>query len=58
MNEEKKITTDAVSLEEGGKWIPFKPGLGKLYNKVHAIRLSNGKVWDCVNGWRRPSRYE
>lgn len=21
--------------------------------RVHALRFRNGRVWDCVNGWRR-----
>ena len=47
------VTTYAVSLEEGEDWITFCGGLGKHYNKVHAIRFENGEVWDCVNGWRK-----
>ena len=50
--QKKFITTDAVLLEEGGNWVPFRPGLSKAYKTVHAIRLSNGKIWDTVNGWR------
>ena len=44
----------AVSLEEGTEWITFCAGTGKNYNKVHAIRFEDGRIWDCVNGWRVP----
>ncbi len=57
----KNITTDAVLLEEGGVWIPFKPnvlGIDKGYKAVHAIRLSNGRIWDAVNGWRPDAKHD
>ena len=43
----------AVSLEEGKPWTTFNAGTGKNYNTVHAIRFDDGRIWDCVNGWRQ-----
>ena len=39
----------AVLAKEGREWIPFDSFEGKL---VHAIRFSDGSIWDAVNGWR------
>jgi len=47
-----------VSIQEGNDWIQFHAGIGKRYNKVHAIKFDDGSIWDCVNGWRPKSEYE
>lgn len=29
--------------------------LGNCRKHVHAIKFADGRVWDCINGWREPS---
>ena len=35
--------------EEGGLWIPAAKWKGEL---IQAVRLKNGRIWDCFAGWR------
>lgn len=43
--------TEAVTLFEGGMWLPFVPGETKIKH-VHSIKFADGSVWDSFNGWR------
>lgn len=49
----------SVVLYEGGvykDWVPFEETLGNASlrsSQVHAIFFEDGRVWDCVGGWRR-----
>jgi hypothetical protein len=44
----------SYSPKEGTGWIPW----GKTYDirprELHAIRFSDGSIFDMVNGWRKP----
>ena len=56
----KKPETVAISIEEGAGWLPFiraidwKPPTRSRPNQVHAIKFSDGSIWDAANGWRKP----
>jgi hypothetical protein len=41
--------TVAVTAEEGGQWISFDEFRG---DKIHAIKFSDGRIWDAKTGWR------
>ena len=50
-----KPRPEAVSLYEGTEWKDFPlttPNTGRDDRRVHAIKFSDGSVWDAVNGWR------
>lgn len=44
-----KPRTVEVTYEERGEWVPFKEG---VHRYVHAIKFSDGSIWDAHNGWR------
>lgn len=44
-----KPRTVAVTYEDHGEWVPFKEG---VHRYVHAIKFSDGSIWDAHNGWR------
>lgn len=41
----------AILREEGGPWMPFPENRG---GAVHAVKFSNGEIWDAYSGWRSP----
>ena len=47
-----KPATVAIAEREGGQWLPFPH---RTVQRVHAIRFSDGSVWDAINGWRQPA---
>lgn len=44
-----KPRTVAVTYEDHGEWVPFREG---VHRHVHAIKFSDGSIWDAHNGWR------
>ena len=44
----------AYTDREGGEWVPY-PEVADM-PVVHAIKCSNGAIWDQVNGWRKNVR--
>jgi len=46
---DQKVEAIKVTLAEGQDWLPFEPN---KYHWVHAIKFSDGSVWDSLNGWR------
>ncbi len=48
-----------ISATEGEAFVPFVKAIDRKswrYNPaaVHAIKFSDGSIFDTVNGWRRP----
>jgi len=47
-----------ISDVEGAEWIPWAewkqlPVPGPAGKRIHALKWSNGAVWDAYNGWRK-----
>lgn len=50
------LKTVAVTTKEGGLWQDFILFQRQTPNAtVHAIKFSDGRIWDAVNGFRMPS---
>jgi hypothetical protein len=45
-----ELRTVAVTTKEGGDWHEFLTFKG---GAVHAIKFSDGKIWDPINGFRK-----
>lgn len=51
------VLTEAVSEREGEEWQPFGEYTKRRGDKrIHAIKFSDGRIWDAVNGWCNPPR--
>ena len=53
-------TVTHVQQYEGDEWQPFQFSklVGRDQGRVHAIKFTDGSVWDTFNGWRvAPSRH-
>jgi hypothetical protein len=51
-----KPRTVAVCSSEGDEWMVWpisQVHQGDYADRVHAIKFSDGSVWDAVNGWRQ-----
>jgi hypothetical protein len=56
------IEVTHISDIEGAAWIPWAEWKKLPVNvpagkRIHALKWSNGAVWDAYNGWRKP-QYE
>lgn len=59
-NKSRPLVTE-VLLKEGGEWIVWGANPARTdpdavkkgsYHAVHAIKFTDGTIWDCAGGWR------
>lgn len=53
----EKPRTIAVSVKQGGPWVPFSEYQASAqtvgFSRVYAVLFDDGSIWNCSVGWTK-----